>query len=147
MPRFVGLPARTARTQIAESGLRIARWSQRPVADPGQVDKVVWQRPAAGTTIEKGAGVEIAVGVLKAVSQATVPAMVGLSMKEALSALDQAGLKLGRRSGKVSARESGTILRQSIPAGTRVAPGSIVDLIYAARQTSQPAPQRDSATY
>ena len=113
-----------ARTRIAESGLQVARWLKRPVADPGQVDKVVWQRPAAGMTIEKGAGVEIAVGVQAASPQAQVPAMVGLSMKEALSALEQAGLKLGRRSGKASDREPGTILRQSVAAGTRMAPGS-----------------------
>ena len=147
MPRFVGLPARTARAQIQESGLRVARWSQRPVADSAQVDRVVWQRPAAGTTIERGAGVEIAVGILKEVAQAAVPALVGLPMKDALNALEQAGLKLGRRSGRASAREPGTILRQSISAGTRVAPGSTVDLVYAARETTQPAQQRDSSTY
>jgi hypothetical protein len=147
MPRFVGLPARTARAQIAESGLRVARWSQRQVTDAGQVDRVVWQRPAAGATIEKGAGVEIAVGVQRAPPHATVPELVGLSMQEALNALEQAGLKLGRRSGKASAREPGTILRQSISGGTRVTPGSTVDLVYAARQASQPAPQRDSSSY
>jgi beta-lactam-binding protein with PASTA domain len=68
-------------------------------------------------------------------------------MQEALNALEQAGLKLGRRSGKASAREPGTILRQSISGGTRVTPGSTVDLVYAARQASQPAPQRDSSSY
>jgi beta-lactam-binding protein with PASTA domain len=76
-----------------------------------------------------------------------VPGLVGLPVKDALSALEQAGLELGRRSGKASAREPGTILRQSIPPGTRVAPGSTVDLVYAARQITQPAPQRDSPTY
>ncbi len=147
MPRFVGLPAATARARIAESGLQITRWLRQPVADLDQVDRVVWQRPAAGVSIEKGAGVEIAVGVQPVSPRAEVPAMVGLSMNEALNALEQAGLKLGRRSGKASAREPGTILRQSVAAGTRLAPGSTVDLVYAARQASQPIQPRDSSTY
>jgi serine/threonine-protein kinase len=147
MPRFIGMPAATARTRIAESGLQVARWLKRPVADPGQVDKVVWQRPAAGMAIEKGAGVEIAIGVPPPSSQPAMPAMVGLSMQDALSALEQAGLKLGRRTGKASPREPGTILRQSIAAGTHVAPGSTVDLVYAARQTNQPVQPRDSSNY
>jgi hypothetical protein len=147
MPKLVGLPARTARAQIAEAGMRVARWSQRQVTDSDQVDRVVWQRPAAGTTIEKGAEVEIAVGVQRAPPQATVPNVVGLSMQEALDALEKAGLKLGRRSGAASAREPGTILRQSISSGTRVTPGSTVDLVYATRQTRQPAAPRGLSTY
>ncbi|MGH8578273.1 MAG: PASTA domain-containing protein, partial [Gammaproteobacteria bacterium] len=138
MPSFIGLPARTARGQIAEAGLRVARWSQRPVTGSDQVDRVVSQQPAAGTAIEKGAGVEIEVGVQTTSPQVEVPAMVGLSMEEALSALEQAGLELGRRSRKASAREPGTILRQSVAAGTRVAPGSAVDLVYARRLRRAP---------
>ena len=147
MPRFIGLPAATARARIAESGLQIARWLRRPVADLDQVDRVVWQRPAAGVSIEKGAGVEIAVGVQPASPRAEVPAMVGLSMKEALNALEQAGSSSAGAPEKPRRASRAPSCARASPRGRGLAPGSTVDLVYAARQASQPIQPRDSSTY
>jgi len=129
MPNLVGLTPREAVDRLVNAGLRPGRSERRSVSDAAQSAKVIEQSVSAGATIEKGASIDLVVG-----SWATVvPQLIGLPMSEARDTLKRSGLRLGRRSPEVSKREPGTILSQSVPAGTRLAGGSRVDLLYAAR--------------
>lgn len=58
-----------------------------------------------------------------------VPNLVDMTESDALTALQDAGLKFGHRKTKVSPDQVGRVLDQSPGAGTKVAPGSSVSLV------------------
>ena len=94
------------------------------VAATGVAGTVVRQQPAAGERVDPGTFVSITV----VQSLVTVPRLAGRTPSEARGALIRAGL----RPGSLTEREAEgpiTVLRQSVPAGSRVAAGTTVDLV------------------
>jgi serine/threonine-protein kinase len=63
VPNVVGLRAREARGQLSADGLAPVE-SRTEVTDPGQDGRVIDQRPAAGTEVERGRQVVIIIGEL-----------------------------------------------------------------------------------
>jgi beta-lactam-binding protein with PASTA domain len=105
------------------------------VATSGVAGTVVRQRPAAGELVDPGTFVSITV----VQSLVTVPRLAGRTPSEARGALIRAGL----RAGSLREREAAgpvTVLQQSVPAGSRVAPGTTVDLVISRAPVAPAAP-------
>jgi serine/threonine-protein kinase len=89
--------------------------------------KVMEQSPPGGEKAEVGSVVTLTVG--GGPSTVEVPDLSGMTVSEAGSALDSAGLKLGDRSESVSdSIPEGGIISQNPSAGTGVAPGTSIDV-------------------
>lgn len=127
VPNMVGLSMQKALDALRNVGLQLGR--RDPETSPRPPGIILRQNIAAGEKVALGSEVNLVYA-----SWPRVPNMVGLSMQEALDALRNAGLQLGRRNPQRSSRPPGTILRQSIAPRTEVVPGSTVNLVYASSE-------------
>ena len=58
-----------------------------------------------------------------------MPRLVGLKEREALTALQDKGLAIGKATYEKSDKEVGTVIRQKLPEGTRVAKNTRIDIV------------------
>ena len=91
---------------------------------------MISQEPAAGTPITAATSVTLVIGTVEQGDTVAVPNIVGRTVPEAEKLLKEVGLKLGQRSEKPG-DPVGTVLDQSPAAGTRVSPGSAVNIVIA----------------
>ena len=102
---------------------------------------VVSQDPAANTLVDKNSTVTIFVS--KGQKQVTVPDLTGLTTDEARTKLGK-DLVLGTISKQPSTEPEGTIVSQSVPAGSTVDKGTAIDVVVAEPQPSPtPIPVTD----
>ncbi len=132
IPRTVALPDLVGRSESeARQLLARAELSVRTVEEaesrrrPGTV---LSQAPVRGTQLEVGAGVDFTVATLITVP---VPDLVGRTEAEARVLLFAAELLAGSTTSRESRLPPGTVLVQSIQAGTRVEIGRDVDVTVA----------------
>jgi eukaryotic-like serine/threonine-protein kinase len=90
---------------------------------------VISQNPEASTQAAPGAEVHIVVS--KGADQVVVPDLSKLSIDTATTQLESAKLHLGKQDGRDSRAQPGTIIGQTPPRGTKVAPGTLVNVIVA----------------
>jgi beta-lactam-binding protein with PASTA domain len=94
-----------------------------------------------------GLGVAWAAGVFKSeepVKQADVPNLVGMTQQGAATALEQAGLKVGKVVSEQSDKgPAGTVITQSPAAGSKVSAGGLVDLTLSSGASPSPSPTVD----
>ncbi|HET7460176.1 MAG TPA: PASTA domain-containing protein [Longimicrobium sp.] len=83
------------------------------------------QKPAAGDSVPPGTFVTI---TLTRSAGVAMPSLVGRPVAEARRVLAAAGLRAGGVTQREAQGAAGRVLTQSIPAGTRVRPGALVDL-------------------
>jgi eukaryotic-like serine/threonine-protein kinase len=62
VPDVIGRRPRVARGLLEQAGLEVEQ-RQVPVGDPNQANRVILQFPPAGSTVERGSTVIIAIGV------------------------------------------------------------------------------------
>jgi beta-lactam-binding protein with PASTA domain len=128
-PTRVAVPDLARRT-VAEArravgGARLLLGSVDSIAASGPPGTVVRQRPAAGDSVPPGTFVSI---TLARQALVTVPRLAGRTPSAARGELIRAGL----RPGPLTEREAPgdpSVLEQSVPAGARVAPGTVVELV------------------
>ncbi len=85
--------------------------------------------PAVGTLVERGTTVTLTVS--KGKEQAAVPDVNGETEDNARSAIEAAGLRVGKVTQEESDQDPGTVIDQSPAAGKKVAKGSSVNLTVA----------------
>lgn len=128
MPHLLDRPEAEAIAILGRLGLKMGqRLTQRA---PDRVGLVISQEPAAGTPITPTTSVTLVIGTVEQGDTVTVPNIVGQTVPEADGLLQDVGLSLGRRSEKTGA-PVGTVLDQSPAAGTRVSPGTAVNVVVA----------------
>ncbi|MEU9110735.1 Stk1 family PASTA domain-containing Ser/Thr kinase [Streptomyces sp. NPDC048483] len=88
VPDVKGQDFAAAEKQLKDNGFQVVRTDQE-VTDPNQVGKVIEQSPEGNTKAKPGSTITLTVG--KAGAQTPVPKVVGLSLKDARQALQQAG--------------------------------------------------------
>ncbi|KJL25174.1 Serine/threonine-protein kinase PknB [Microbacterium azadirachtae] len=128
VPNVAGQTYDAAVALLQKNDLRAIRIDQ---ADAG-VDKgkVISTDPAAGSNMDKGQSVTVYVS--SGAAEISVPPLEGLSASAAKDALSKAGLQLGSVTQKNDPRSShDTVLSASAAAGSKVAPGTVVDLVVA----------------
>lgn len=124
VPDVTGRTVAQARTVIGGARLLLGGVDSTVTAD-GPPGTIVRQRPEAGDSVEPGTFVAVTTAREALV---VVPRVVGRPPSEARRALARAEL----RPGSIREREAPgavAVLSQSVPAGTRVRPGTVVDLV------------------
>jgi len=108
-----------------ELGLGILASRESPV----DIGRVLEQWPTVGTRVDIGTGVDL---VVAAVETVEIPTVVGMSVDVTRQVLTTLRLSIGDETREASRTEDeGTVLGQHPPASTRVAVGSVVNLVIA----------------
>ena len=79
---------------------------------------VIRQSVTAGTTLAEGSSVSFSVSLGQRAPTKSMPNLFGLTLEEARSKLREVGLTIGKLSYLPHASPSGTVIEQSVPAGT-----------------------------
>lgn len=126
VPNVVGWQRDTVRAKFKELGLSILITSEAD--DSVAPDKVIRTEPAAGTVVDAGDTVQVFVSREDdSDSMPTVPNCVGMTQKEAMQALSRRHLSAVVVP-TASSQPEGTVVRQSVSAGSAVARGSSVSI-------------------
>jgi eukaryotic-like serine/threonine-protein kinase len=148
VPALVGQSVQTASARLRDAGLR-ARVVRATSAKP--VDQVIAEDPAGGAHAAKGSTVTLTVS--RGPGDVTIPAVDGLAVKQATTALANAGLVVERTTRQSDdAVPVGQVIRTSPAAGTSIAKGSGVTLVVSSgpQQVAVPdvvgLPQGDART-
>jgi len=127
VPTVAGQSRDEAEAALREAGLDVT--VEEVFSDTVDKGQVVDTSPAAGTLVERGTSVTMRVS--KGAERVEVPDVSGATEEDARSAIQGAGLRVGKITEEESAEEPGTVLGQSPAAGKRVAKNSAVDLTVA----------------
>ena len=98
-------------------------------SDIFEAGQVIKTEPAAGEKLAEGERLVVYVSSGPEEGDIEVPRLVGLKEREALSALQDKGLAIGKASYEKSDKEVGTVIRQKLPEGTRVAKNTRIDIV------------------
>jgi serine/threonine-protein kinase len=125
VPRLEGMTVAEATAALEKEGLEIGTQTPQPTSDSTLVDHVIESDPKAGQAVKGGDPVNIVVGAQQTGVQ--IPqGIVGLDVDEAASALRDLGLDPQRPD---SADDSDKVSGTNPPVGSRVPPGSDVELL------------------
>jgi beta-lactam-binding protein with PASTA domain len=137
VPDVVGRPVAEAVRELGQEGY--AADVENRASSDGTLGTVLSQAPEAGTKLDRGEPVTIAVA--RGPGRSRVPRVVGLSAARALERLQAAGLK-GRTVKVASRRPKDQVLRQSPAPGTELKKDSVVVLTTSkGRPTTPPGTQ------
>jgi eukaryotic-like serine/threonine-protein kinase len=122
VPDVTGLSRDSAEDLLSEAGLEVAV-EQRESEEPE--DDVISQDPAAGTEVDRGSTVTIAVST--GIEKVSVPNVVGLSRRDAIAQLREVGLTAAPREVDVTdASQDGVVTDQRPAAGIEIEKGKAV---------------------
>jgi serine/threonine protein kinase/beta-lactam-binding protein with PASTA domain len=124
VPAITGLPLATARAKIVAANLVVGPVTTRPSATVTAGD-VISTSPSDGTNVKAHSSVSLVVSGGQA--KKVVPRVTNLQEQAAITALTTAGLNYNLKQVQ-SSQPQNTVISQSPPAGTKVAPGTIVTL-------------------
>jgi beta-lactam-binding protein with PASTA domain/tRNA A-37 threonylcarbamoyl transferase component Bud32 len=127
VPSVVGLTQNEAVKQLQDAGFKTK--AQQEFSDTVKKGEVVSTTPAVGTLVERGTTVTLTVS--KGKEQVAIPDVDGETEDNARSAIEAAGLRVGKVTEEESDEDPGTVIAQSPAAGKNVAKGSAVDLTVA----------------
>jgi len=136
MPDVTGLAAADALRALQAKGLAP---TLKQVASSQAPGTVVGQSPAAGKRAKRGT--KVVLQVAKGKASVSVPTVSGRPQQQAVSALQQAGLKATVVQ-VPSSQPAGTVLAQNPAAGQKVARGSSVRLNVAKARAATTAPAK-----
>jgi serine/threonine protein kinase len=123
VPNVVGQTIDQATTALSRIGLTVTQLpTETPDKPPGTV---IATDPAAGATVQKGSAVKVAVAAVPGVA---VPPVTGKSQGDAGNILSQAGLVPKFTSAPSATVPSGNVIGTDPAAGTKVPPGSTVNV-------------------
>jgi beta-lactam-binding protein with PASTA domain len=127
VPTVSGMPQDEAEQALEDAGFQTR--VERVFSDDVRNGRVVATSPPAGTTLERGS--EVTLQVSRGPEQVEVPDVTGDSEDNARSALEGAGLRVGKITREQSGEAPGTVIEQSPAAGEQVDKGDAVDLTVA----------------
>ena len=129
VPNVVGMLLSLATTTLTDAHLLVGNLVPQHNALP--VGTVLAQSPVAGTTVQSGTRVNLAVsdGTGSAGITTTVPNVIGLGLTPAGNAIIAAQLVVGTVTRQQNQATAGTVLSQSPTSGTTVNIGSAVNLV------------------
>jgi beta-lactam-binding protein with PASTA domain len=121
VPSVEGLPEEEAVSRLESAGFRT---EVRTGRGGGEAGTVTGQSPPGGERAQEGSTVTLTV----AASTVAVPDVVGQGFADAEAELQNAGLAAGSAYDVQGDATAGVVLEQSVAAGTRVQPGTPVNL-------------------
>src|SRR5262245_44235525 len=135
VPNLIGRPVDVAPEILAKPGLNLGE--RRRQESDAAAGTVIAQFPAAGTLVHPGTRVDVTVAVESLV---TVPNLTGETLPRAARELREYHLGLGERHERESSATPGTVIRQTPAPGTRVARGTLVNVLIATAPVRVPPP-------
>lgn len=127
VPNIIAYDNRKAQLTLNNAGIK---FKLEQIADntypSGQVVKT---EPAAGETISSDSVLIVYVSTGPETGDKKVPDLVGKSEAEALHAILEAGLRMGKATYERSDKKQGTVITQSVEKDTEVAPNTKIDLV------------------
>ena len=124
VPGFVGATQAMATTILTNANLALGAVSQQPSSSVA-IGHVISETPAAGTLVSGGSAVSLVIS-----SGVAVPSVVGQTQAAATSAITSAGLTLGMSTRALSTSvPAGSVISESPTAGSRLSPGTAVNLV------------------
>ncbi len=127
VPSVTGLPRAEAEQQLTNAGMKSK--VEQQFSDTVKKGVVISTSPQVGTLVERGTTVTLTVS--KGKEQVAVPDVGGETEDNARSAIESAGLRVGKVTEEESDEDPGTVIDQSPAAGKQVAKGATVDLTVA----------------
>jgi len=127
VPNVDGLTSKEAQQQLTSVGLDPK--VEQQFSDEVKKGRVIESSPAGGTTVERGTTVTLTVS--RGPETVEVPDVTGESEDNARSALEGAGLRVGKVTEEESDEEPGTVISQDPAAGGSVAKNTAVNLTVA----------------
>lgn len=137
VPGVVGLTQGDAQRRLTALGLEGKSGESRYSADAPK-STVLAQNPPAGTVVAPGSAVTLDISAGQ--QRATVPALAGLSRREAEGELKQAGLQLGQVTTQTSDSARGLVLASAPSQGQVVPQGTRVELVVSSGPASLTMP-------
>ena len=134
VPAVSGLPLAQARADIVKANLVVGPVTTQSSATVPS-GNVISTNPADGTNVKAHSSVSLLVSAGQA--KKVVPNVTGMQEQAAISALDSAGLNSNVKQVQ-SSQPQNTVVSQSPPANSKVAPGTIVTLNVSAGGASVP---------
>lgn len=130
LSELCGMTERDATLALKNQGLRVAIREQYSSTAPKGT--VIETTPRRGATLSKGETVTLLISLGKQILLVSVPDLSGRTEQAAGSLLSAAGLTQGSVSYEPSSRPIGTVIGQSVAAGTAVNEGSAVSFTVSA---------------
>lgn len=127
VPSVVGRDRTSAEILLRDAGLVVMEPSVQFSATV-TAGTVMSQLPYAGATVKEGRRIYITVS--KGVETLSMPSLHGATMRDARLTLMRLGLQIGEMSYDTSGSLlAGRVLRQSVPTGSAIASGTLVNLV------------------
>jgi serine/threonine-protein kinase len=124
VPAVAGLPQNQAKAEIVKANLVVGTVTQRPSSTVPTGD-VISSNPSDGTNVKAHSTVNLVVSAGQA--KKTVPNVTNMQEQAAITTLTNQGLNYNVKQVQSSDPQN-TVVSQSPPGGTKVAPGTIVTL-------------------
>ncbi|HET7870486.1 MAG TPA: PASTA domain-containing protein, partial [Actinomycetota bacterium] len=144
VPNVMGSTEDAARRDLIEAGFRVGRVT-RVTSNPSEVGIVIDQTPDPDTLLAEGETVTITVG--KRPAQVEVPDLTGLTQEQAVTAIEDAHLTLGKPTTQPSQEPEGTVVSQNPLPGEKVDRNSRVDIVLSAGPETVTVPELTCLTY
>jgi hypothetical protein len=128
VPDLAGLTQDEAAAKLRDVGLSLGAVSSQP-SPQGQIGRVLAQKPSAGSSIARGASIEIVIGSDQ--TPVTVPDVIGSSLERARGLIAQANLAVGKIDPS-GAPDAGIVTAQEPKPEDQVSVGTAVDLVVGA---------------
>ena len=118
VPDLYGLSEAQAKALLESRGLVLGNVTY--ATSTVGIGKIISQQYSPFSSVEKGSAVNITVSLGQAAERKTVPDLYGLTPEEASAKLARVGLILGSITTVASGAPSGTVITQSVAAGTPI---------------------------
>lgn len=127
VPQLIGKTVLDAKFALERVGLKLGRVEQLPSDKPEEM--IIDQQYADGTQLKKGESIMVTVSAGRGGGTIAVPDLIGLSLSQAETILEEKSLTIG----KVNYQKSATLLPNTIldqypSSGNKLNPGESVDL-------------------
>ena len=110
---------------------------ERKYDDKVDENKVISQSINYGDEVEKGTKIDIVVSRGKEDKKVEVPDLIGKTEADAIKALYDSGLAVGRTEKKADSKKAGTVIWQSYGKGVKVDASTKVDIVVSSGKTSK----------
>ncbi len=129
VPDLRGMTLEEAEKAVIDAGFKLGSINEKPSNSPQGL--IIDQLPSADSLASSGTAIDV---TISKVTHVEAPNVVGFDVDSAREVLKNSQLKMGEINGTPSSSPPGTVLKQSIEAGTKVLIGTAVDVEVAAEE-------------
>jgi serine/threonine-protein kinase len=127
VPDLVGKSSASAQFAIEAAGFKVGKVNSEDSEKP--MDQVISQSPKAGKKLENGGSIDITISQGEKVKEVKMPNLIGLTEKKAKTALEKAGLVIGKIDKEYSSEyKKDTVMWQQYKKDKKLSEGQVVNI-------------------